>query len=293
MMWFWISAFVLAAAAGGWIIRPLIIGSGETPRARWLGLVVLALVPIAALALYIAIGQPEFANGALLNAQREMRVYARLVDQLKAQVALRPNDPEGHRLLATSLSTLARYDEAVPAYRRALELGVRTPEVYTGFGEALTLSQKSVTPEAMAAFDQALALDPDHQRALYYRAEGYLAQGDAERALADWKKLVALAPAGSPLAAAVQRNIAIAEKMRGEGTPAADQTAIAGMVERLAQRLDAEPASGPHDLDGWERLVRSYAVLKDGAKKSAALAKAKAYFAGDAEALKRLDAAAQ
>lgn len=293
MMWFWISAFMLAAAAGGWMIRPLIIGSGETRPARGLALALVGLVPLAALALYIAIGRPEFANGALMQAQQEMRTYARLVDKLKAEVAARPDDPEGHRLLATSLSALARYDEALPAYRRALELGVKTPEIYTGFGEALTLTAKAVTPEAMAAFDQALALDANFQQALYYRAEGYFAHGDAEHALADWEKLASLAPAGSPLATAVHRNIELAQRMKSEPSPAIDQSAIAGMVERLAQRLDAEPAAGPHDLDGWERLVRSYVVLKDDMKKAAALAKAKSYFAGDAEALKRLDAASR
>jgi cytochrome c-type biogenesis protein CcmH len=65
--------------------------------------------------------------------------------------------------------------------------------------------------------------------------------------------------------------------------------AIEGMVAGLAARLAAQP----DDAEGWVRLVRSYAVLGDAAKRDAALARARSLFAGKPEILSQLDAAAR
>jgi cytochrome c-type biogenesis protein CcmH len=63
---------------------------------------------------------------------------------------------------------------------------------------------------------------------------------------------------------------------------------IAGMVDGLAQRLERDGG----DLAGWQRLVHAYVVLdrKDDAR--AALAKARAQFSTDPEALSKLAALA-
>jgi cytochrome c-type biogenesis protein CcmH len=63
---------------------------------------------------------------------------------------------------------------------------------------------------------------------------------------------------------------------------------IQGMVDRLQQRLDADPK----DLDGWLRLVRARTVLGERDKAVAALAAARAAFADDASAQARLTALA-
>ena len=63
---------------------------------------------------------------------------------------------------------------------------------------------------------------------------------------------------------------------------------IRGMVERLASRLKENGA----DLDGWLRLIRSYAVLNETGKAQEAAASARKQFASDPEALKKIDAIA-
>ncbi len=64
---------------------------------------------------------------------------------------------------------------------------------------------------------------------------------------------------------------------------------IRGMVERLAARLKENKS----DLEGWLRLIRSYAVLKETDKAQDAAATAKQEFASDAKALEQIDALAQ
>jgi cytochrome c-type biogenesis protein CcmH len=71
--------------------------------------------------------------------------------------------------------------------------------------------------------------------------------------------------------------------------PAGGQAAmIRGMVDRLASRLKENGA----DLDGWLRLIRSYAVLNEPGKAQEAVASARKQFAADPEALKKIDAIA-
>ena len=64
---------------------------------------------------------------------------------------------------------------------------------------------------------------------------------------------------------------------------------IRGMVERLAERLKENKS----DLEGWLRLIRSYAVLKETEKAQDAAATARQQFASDAKALEQIDALTQ
>jgi cytochrome c-type biogenesis protein CcmH len=57
------------------------------------------------------------------------------------------------------------------------------------------------------------------------------------------------------------------------------------MVGRLAERLKANG----HDLAGWQRLLRAYAVLGQKDKATDALAEARKIFTGDRTSLSALD----
>ena len=61
------------------------------------------------------------------------------------------------------------------------------------------------------------------------------------------------------------------------------------MVAGLAARLKAQP----DDAQGWQRLVRAYAVLGDNAKAIAALSDARKAMAKNPDALTALDAEAK
>ncbi len=72
-------------------------------------------------------------------------------------------------------------------------------------------------------------------------------------------------------------------------SPEQRQTAIQGMVDRLAARLAAKG----DDPEGWRRLIRAYAVLQEQDKAKEALAKARAALDGDDAAKRDLDALAK
>jgi cytochrome c-type biogenesis protein CcmH len=60
---------------------------------------------------------------------------------------------------------------------------------------------------------------------------------------------------------------------------------INNMVAGLAERLKKDGS----DLDGWQRLLRSYVVLGDKDKARAALADARRALSADADKLRQLD----
>lgn len=119
--------------------------------------------------------------------------------------------------------------------------------------------------DAVKAYETALKLDPGN--------------GDIKRAL-EQAKSAQIAAGTSPSAST---------SLPATGDTAQRNDMIHGMVDKLAARLE----KSPNDENGWLRLMSSRMTLgeKDAAK--AALAKARAAFASDAEATTRLNAAAR
>ena len=96
-----------------------------------------------------------------------------VITTLEARLKTNPKDAEGWRMLGWSYYQTQRYAEAATAMKRATVLDPRNPEYYSMLGEALVLASKDgdgVPPDASAAFDAALALDPKEPRARYFHA---------------------------------------------------------------------------------------------------------------------------
>lgn len=209
------------------------------------------------------------------------------------------------------------------AYRRAAVLEPGNAENWSSLGEALQTASRTVVPEAAAALEKALGIDPSDPRARYFLAVQKDLRGDHRGALADWLALLEDTPARAPWRADLLRTIQqsaalhkidvaarLAEASAGSAAPAAtaaipgptaEQLAAASsfppgqqdemartMVERLAARLDANP----RDADGWIRLMRSYMVLGNPDRARQALARGLAAFEGDSAAQGRLKGAA-
>jgi cytochrome c-type biogenesis protein CcmH len=90
------------------------------------------------------------------------------------------------------------------------------------------------------------------------------------------------------MSAGQQETAGASAKPAEDASQGGQEAMIRGMVERLAGRLKENGA----DLDGWLRLIRSYGVLNEPGKAQAAVASARAQFASDPEALKKIDAMA-
>jgi cytochrome c-type biogenesis protein CcmH len=253
-----VSAIVIAA------IVPILSWGGYT----WLGTPELPDLPMSARALPKA---DENSIGSLL---------AKAEDHLKNN----PQDGRGWEVLAPIYSRMGRYDSAVMAWTRSIELNGENAQRQSGLGEAMAgAAGGKVTPDARKAFDRALALEPAEPKARLFVAISLAQEGksaEAQKALeeqlansapdAPWRPVVENVLA-SLRSSANGANVASGPS-QGDVEAAAQMSApdrlamIEGMIEGLALKLKENPS----DVDGWQRLMRSYMVLgkKDDAAKA-------------------------
>jgi cytochrome c-type biogenesis protein CcmH len=151
--------------------------------------------------------------------------------------------------------------------------------LYSAYGEALTLSAEgTVSDEAQKAFEAALAQNPKDFAARYYLGVAYAARRDDGRALALWESLLADAPPNATWREDLVDRIALLRSRNGSVPD------VGAMVRSLAVRL----RSHPNDPDGWQRLVRAWAVLGDTGKAQSALRDARNALRNDSAALAQL-----
>jgi cytochrome c-type biogenesis protein CcmH len=259
---------------------------------RWVAYGLAALLPLNGLAAYFMTGMNQGRPSFM--AYSEDAHVADLARQLVDAVARHPQDPEGRRLQGVTEAARGHYAEAARHFGEALALGARTANTLTDYGEMLSMAAGRPTQEAIAAFDEALTREPDAIRTRIDRAEARFALGQFAGAAEDLRAVLARAPEGSPWTEPLKARIAAAERAAKADTiatqgPDAQAAMIQGMVEGLAQKLEADP----RNLQGWSRLVHAYVVLGQRDKASAALTKARDVFAGDASAKPVLDEAEQ
>jgi len=277
---------LVALVAAGFVAGP-ILWRLKGRQGLVLGAAAILFVIGAGGALYLMLGHPALAVRTL-KGDKDRSTNA-LIGRLAAAVRAHPRDPRGWALLGQYYFTARDPNDSASAFARAIDAAAAQGQhysfLYSAYGEALTqASAGAVSPEAEAAFTQALALDPKDVSARYFLGLASAARGNAPVALGYWNSLLADTPANSDLHAELVDRIAALTARSGGGVPN-----IAGMVAGLAARLKADP----NDAEGWQRLIRAYAVLGDQPKARAALADARKAFAGHADALTAFEAEAK
>jgi len=264
----------------------------------------LVLLPALSLGIYARLGQPGVPDQPMAARPPEMRPFAfeDALAKIEAHLAKNPDDGKGYEVVAPVYMRLGRFEDAVLAHRRIIALLGETPGRFAELGESLVaLADGVISQEARAAFEAALSRDAGFAKARFYLALAREQDGAPGEAVAALKDLAQSLPDGAPKArveAELERLGAAnappassnpAETEAGRGLIALDaperETAIRGMVEGLASRLEA--GGGP--LEDWQKLIRARLVLKERDKASAHLAAARQAFAGDAAALGTLD----
>jgi cytochrome c-type biogenesis protein CcmH len=228
--------------------------------------------------------------------------------QLRAVAEASPGDARAWSNLAFAHFERGEFVAAADAYRRATVADEGQAVLWSSLGEALVMAsaRDPLPPEALAAFEQALALDPKDPRARYFLAVKKDLDKDHEGAIAAWLALLADTPPGAPWEAdlvrtieqvgqingiAVAPRIAAANEARRAGVPAAAsppnvrgpsaaEMAAAGsmspaeqreMAQGMVAQLEARLQQNPGNLDGWVMLMRSRMNLGESAKAKAAL----------------------
>ena len=211
-------------------------------------LVVAAALPVTALALYVAFGAPDALRRDKTTDARAPQSHdeiVAMVDRLAARMKERPDDPTGWQLLARAYSAMGRYDESVAAFTQAARRGGEDAPLLADWADALAMKQQSLEGEPSRLVARALALDPNHPKALSLAASAAFNRKDFDGAIAEWRKLQAQFPQGSDEAKEVSTMIAEAEAAK-RGGPVLGATAPNGADAEAAKRgATASSATAP------------------------------------------------
>ncbi len=318
------------------------------PTARWVAVGCIALLPVGAWAIHDMIGAPgygdlplaariEAATERMANRPDQATMEARhtawladagivpdtprgeeaaAIERLRALLAERTEDVDGHRLLAVVEARLGDFPAAVRAMSRAVALqGEATgAEDFVALAELkINAAGGYVSPQAEMALARALTRDPENGLAMYLYGEMFLQNDRPDMAFRLWRQVLSTSDADEPWIDEIRDRIEVVAAMAGERFtlpprgassrgPSAEQIAdamempeedraamIGGMVDALAARL----ANDGGTAQDWARLIASYAVLGQRADAAATWTEAQTVFAGHPEALATIRAAAE
>lgn len=250
---------------------------------------------------------PAFQDPADLDPE-----MANLIAQLRVAVAARPDDLQGHQLLAQNEAQLGNFAGA----RAAQEAVVRIKGDQVTAGDLAFLAHLmigaaggEVTPEAEAVLIRCLQIDPTDGWARYYSGLMFAQIGRPDRTFDLWEPLLREGRADAAYLGPIQAMIQDVADAAGvnyvaptAGGPSAEDLAAAsqmseadradmirGMVGGLEERLLAQ--GGP--LEDWQRLITSLGVLGETDRAKAAYEAAQAAFEGKPGELSALKAAAE
>lgn len=218
-----------------------------TAPARHLSLALALALPAVTLALYFAIGRPDALNpapvsnpGGIASPQQMEQAIAGLEQRLRAN----PDQLEGWLLLARSYRAVERFGDMQRASASAVALAPNSPDALVEHAEAITLNSASrrFEPPARELLEQALAVDPRHQKALWLLGIAELQNERTAEAVVYWQRLRGLLPPGDPIAVQIDEQIASA-MVRG------------GLAAEGAAAVQPADDEAPSDDDGPRMLV--------------------------------------
>ena len=192
---------------------------------------------LAALALYRVVGTP-----AGLDARQAAmpQTLDDAIAQLQAQLAKDPNQPEGWRLLGQALATEQRLSEARDAYAHAASLSPRDADVLVEAAQsrAVAAPERRFDAKAIAWLEQALQVQPQHQRARWFLGIAQRQAGEHAAAAKTWEPLLAMVDDATRATLRPQ----IDDARQAAGLPPLPKPVAAPPLQGLRVRVALDPA---------------------------------------------------
>jgi cytochrome c-type biogenesis protein CcmH len=168
-------------------------------KKQWVGLVtMLVLVSLIGTLLYAHFGSPKALHIAYNRANQPFIKEGRAptadeaIAMLKSELALNPTNAEGWYVLATTFMNLGRYDEAVPAFKGALDALPSDAKHYASvmgqYAQAMYFVHGEVNEEVRKHVNLTLEKDPLEVTALGLKGIDAFTQKEYTQAIEVWRK---------------------------------------------------------------------------------------------------------
>jgi cytochrome c-type biogenesis protein CcmH len=189
------------------------------PRVAWAIAVGMAM-PVAAVAVYLVIGNPAGLNPANTIAQHEQSITPDQIDAMVTKLAERlktnPDDIKGLEMLGRSYMVLSRFKEAAGVFEQLAKKQPEDAQVFADWADAVAGTQDRQlegAPEKLIA--RALELDPHNVKALALAGTLAFDRKNYKQAVAQWEQIAALVPAEDEFGQSVRSMINEARHLAG------------------------------------------------------------------------------
>ncbi len=159
------------------------------------GLMALLILPATFLIDYLWFHEiPIEARTSMAAAESSAPDMESAIKQLEQKLADNPNDLEGQLLYGRSMMSLQRYEKAVGAYQQANQLSPNDPNILTELAESIAFRNNtgSFLGEPEVYLQQAIKLDPQHQKAMWLQGIVFYETQQFEQAESIWTELLGL-----------------------------------------------------------------------------------------------------
>jgi protein O-GlcNAc transferase len=131
-----------------------------------------------------------FGNlGLVLAAQKKFELA---IDAYRRAIEIRPDFPEAHNNLGGALRQTRQLNAAIAAYEHSIAFRPDFAEAHNNLG--LALSDAGRNAEAIIHFRKAIAIVPNYARARNNLGNAFHRQGDLQTAIACWREALSLDP---------------------------------------------------------------------------------------------------
>ena len=175
--------------------------SSVTQQRSNLSMVILLTIalPLSAILLYQQF--TSYVANDEYNEQQKLAQQAQTIQQsivdLEQRLQDQPDDLDGWKILGQSYVVMQQFDKAVEAYSQAAALSdYSDPDLLVLLAETSSFANDGVFGIIEnALLEQALAVNPRHERALWYAGYAAYSVDDYQTAVVHWQTLLSLVPA--------------------------------------------------------------------------------------------------
>jgi cytochrome c-type biogenesis protein CcmH len=237
---------------------------------KWAVWLVAAVVPLLSIGLYFQIGEyrviqnpgiaqaPVSTHSAGVQNQKSNLTMADILEILEKRLLDNPDDAEGWYVLGRTLMAQQKYDQAIPAFQKTLDLVGEEAGVLFSMADAMaTVNGGSMQGEPEQLVKRGLAVAPMDPTGLWLNGLAAEQRQDYKVAYASWTRLLPLIQSDPASSAEVNRLINTLEQRDPQLASSAPASSIqplastsVGRVVRLSVNLSDQlrQRAAPDDL---------------------------------------------